>query len=150
MATFGAALFALAVVLFVLGPVLTGRQAVMVRTDEEVGDAEAWQTVALRALRDVEYDYHTGKLDAADYQRLKVELTVEAVDALRRAKAEVSPGEEVSEAEIASATAAIEALVRSGVTCSACAHLNPENSRFCAACGTALEAGDPVGEPHPA
>ena len=146
MAMFGAAMFAAAVVLFVVGPILTGKQARVTRTLSEFSDAEAWKLVTLRALRDVEYDYHTGKLDDHDYQTLKSELTAEAVQAIRRVEEGDVPTDARAgriagvEAEIM----AMRAVLRDAVHCTACAHANPAGSRFCATCGTALMAPDPV------
>ena len=90
-ATLGAAMFAAAVVLFVVGPLLTGREARVTRTAAEFTDAEAWKLVTLRALRDVEYDYHTGKLDSTDYEALKNELTAEAAEFVKLAEKAGSP-----------------------------------------------------------
>lgn len=146
MPTIGAAMFAAAVVLFVVGPILTGKQARVTRTLNEFSDAEAWKLVTLRALRDVEYDYHTGKLDDHDYQTLKNELTTEAVQALRRVEegdvpADVRAGNVANvEAEIM----AMRAVLRDAVHCTVCAHANPAGSRYCATCGAALSAPDPV------
>lgn len=139
-ATIGAVLFAIAVVLYVLAPLFSGREAALDPTDAEVADAHAWQTVALRALRDVEYDYHTGKLDAADYAALKSELTVEAVEALRRAEAAGEPGADTGQMD--DLMRRVHELVERGVLCSSCAHHNPAGSRFCASCGRSLESPD--------
>lgn len=139
MATVGAALFAVAVILYVVGPILTGKQARVRRNESEFTDAEAWKLVTLRALRDVEYDYHTGKLDEGDYVALRNELTAEAAQALRRAELGDAPadvrGSDAVEAEIL----ALRATLREVVPCAACAHSNPPGSRFCARCGVALQ-----------
>jgi len=117
-----------------------GRQAAMARTEDEPTDAQAWQLVALRALRDVEYDYHTGKLDGPDYEALKAELTAEAVQALRRAKEGegMGPGATVTEQDVQTEVLRLRDAVRRGIPCVACAHLNPPASRFCASCGALL------------
>ncbi|MDQ3556316.1 MAG: hypothetical protein M3409_06020, partial [Gemmatimonadota bacterium] len=46
-------------------------------------DAEARKRVALASLREVEYDWIAGKLDADDYQGLRAQLEREALAAVR-------------------------------------------------------------------
>lgn len=88
-------------------------------------DAEARKRVALASLREVEYDRIGGKLDEADYLRLKAQLEREALAALEAAAAahsgEQAPGEFT-------------------VTHS-CGFSNPPGSRFCAGCGSGLGGG---------
>ncbi len=139
-ATLGAALFAAAVVLYVVSPLVTGKQARVTRTALEFTDAEAWKLVTLRALRDVEYDYHTGKLDDQDYEELKTELTAEAAQALKRAQLDDAPAD-VRASRVAAVEAeilAMRAALRDVVSCSECNHSNPPGSHFCAACGVGL------------
>jgi cytochrome c-type biogenesis protein CcmI len=137
----GAALFATAVILFILQPLLTGRWAPMARDDDEMTDAEARRRVTLLALRDVEYDRVTGKLDDKDYQELRRELSAEALAALavereeRRAQSAAGDGDPLDlEARIRH----VRQGLRAGTTCRSCGHLNPQGSRFCSSCGSRL------------
>lgn len=166
-ATLGAALFASAVVLYVLHPILTGRAATMVDPEGLMTESEARKRVALNALRDVEYDYHTGKLDESDYADLRGELTLEAVRALEEGKSPAGaagtradsidaardPAAGMSTptgastpagpAEVDSLEEEVARLregLRSGDGCPRCGHLNPPASRYCARCGEALAA----------
>ncbi len=125
-----------AVVLFIVMPVAKGQHASLERKDHEVTESEARRRVTLLALRDVEYDYHTGKLDEADYLALRKELSAEALAALEAADADPEAPALDLEAEIAAVRAGLEA----GTTCASCGHRNPEGSRFCASCGQALPA----------
>lgn len=125
-----------AVVLFILLPVAKGQHASLEREDHEVTETEARRRVTLLALRDVEYDYHTGKLDEADYLALRKELSAEALAALEAAEADPDGPALDIEAEIAAVRAGLDA----GTTCGECGHRNPDGSRFCAACGRALPA----------
>jgi hypothetical protein len=109
----------------------------MHRDRDELTESEARRRVSLLALRDVEYDYHTGKLDDADYQSLRKELSAEALAALQAAKAEADDHRaDDIEAEIA----AVREGLHSGATCEDCGHRNPDGSRFCASCGRRLVA----------
>ena len=100
----GVTLVAAAVVLFMLQPVVNSIHASLERADDEMTETEARKRVALLALRDVEYDFLSGKkLDQRDYHSLKSELTAEALDALEADEASKAGGnidEKRLEAEI--------------------------------------------------
>jgi cytochrome c-type biogenesis protein CcmI len=135
MVLLGALLLVAAVVLFILQPVLRGQWASLVRDDDEMTEVEARRRVTLLALRDVEYEYHAGKLDEEDYRDLRRELSAEALEALDAARKESSgDSTDLLEAEIAEVRAGLKA----GTVCPACAHANPAGSRFCAGCGLRL------------
>lgn len=133
----GVALVTAAVVLFLLQPVVKGLHASLERTDDELTETEARKRVALLALRDVEYDFLSGKLDEADYRALKSELTAEALAALEADEA-ARQGRGASETELEAEIARIREGLRGGLRCPACDFANPAGSRFCSACGRAL------------
>jgi hypothetical protein len=135
MVLFGSVLLIAAVVLFILQPIVRGQWASLRRGDDEMTETQARRRVTLLALRDVEYDYHTGKLDEVDYQELRGELSTEALEALEAAAREAE-GDDAHdlEAEIAAVRHGLDA----GTTCGECGHRNPEGSRFCASCGRRL------------
>lgn len=143
--TIGAILFAGAVVLYVLYPLFSGVGAPLDRGWDEITDAEARKTAALRALRDVEYDYHTGKLDDTDYSQLRGQLTLEAVRALEEAEDVTSSVAAEGVDPIDQEVAALREGLRRGDGCGRCGHLNPTGSRYCARCGEALAASAQVG-----
>jgi cytochrome c-type biogenesis protein CcmI len=133
----GALLVTAAVVIYVLYPLITGAQAPMERMGEEPTEAEMRKTVALKALRDVEYEHAMGKLDEGDYESLKAELSSEALAALRAEEESTAAGG----ADGASLEAEIEAArsrLRSGPACASCGQANEAGSRFCAQCGQPL------------
>src|SRR6266487_4592520 len=81
---------------FVLRPIL--RPAVEAAGNEPAGDEGedpaddmSPQTVALRALKEIEFDRATGKLSDTDYEHLKAKYTEQALIALRGAGA-LPPG----------------------------------------------------------
>ncbi|MEX2294677.1 MAG: zinc-ribbon domain-containing protein [Gemmatimonadota bacterium] len=149
-----AVILAIAVVFFVLYPVVVGEWAPMNRDVDELTETQHRKRIALLALRDVEYDFHAGKLDESDYLRLKREISSEALQALDSEEAEwvaqagareaggaqpsgeaAAPmGSENVEAEIA----ALRASIREGMVCPHCGHPNSRGSRFCGDCGSAL------------
>jgi hypothetical protein len=137
----GVALVVAAVLLFIMQPVVKGLHASLEREDDELTETEARKRVALLALRDVEYDFLAGKLDQDDYRSLKSQLTTEALAALeadetaRGAGAAGADSDAAIEAEIAR----VRVGLRSGVLCPECSFTNEQGSRFCSACGQALE-----------
>lgn len=159
MIVFGAILVAAAVVLWVLHPIVTGTAAPFGREDEEPTEAESRKRVSLLALRDVEYDHATGKLDDEDYHALREELTAEAFVALE-ATAVAAPPEGVDidadelEREIAEYRRTLRAdAAGSGtrevpgarspeetdeVRCPACGSSSPAGSLYCGECGGRL------------
>lgn len=139
MAVLGALILVGAVVAFILQPVIQGKHASLVREDDEMSEAEARRRVTLLALRDVEYDYHTGKLDETDYKAMKRQFSAEALAAMKAM--EEDGAEEALEAEIA----AVRQGLATGTACETCGHLNPPGSRFCGACGSPLEAQETAG-----
>jgi cytochrome c-type biogenesis protein CcmI len=136
----GAVLLVAAVVLFILQPMLSGQRASMHRELDEPTEAEARRRVTLLALRDVEYDYATGKLDENDYRTLKRELSAEALTALERFDAETAAGPAAAPPEMEAEIARLRGGLQSGTTCSTCGSSNDPGSRFCAYCGSALSA----------
>src|SRR5436189_2354479 len=54
---------------------------------EDPADDMSPQTVALRALKEIEFDRATGKLSDTDYEQLKAKYTAEALAAMRGERA---------------------------------------------------------------
>lgn len=140
----GAVLLVGGVVLFVLYPIIQGQWASLHRSSEEGTEADARKRVSLLALRDVEMDFATGKLDEEDYRALRGELSHAALRAIQEVEVQqvvtglsgaASIGSDPLEAEIAAVRVGLE----EGRTCSACGHVNRDGSRFCASCGEPLE-----------
>ena len=123
----GALLVALLGAAWVIYPLVFGCWGLMGDVvPAEVVEREARKRVALAALKDVEYDRVSGKLDEADYRAVRSKLEMEALEALRAADGIGAPS-----AESASAPSAEDG--RHG-----CGYRNPTGSRFCAGCGKPL------------
>jgi len=136
-------------VFVILQPILRGQDAPLGSTGEEPSEAQFRKRVSLLQLRDAEYEYAMGKLGEEDYQALRKELSVEALEAIRAEEAETTalagddagPGDADLEAEIAE----VRARLGKGVFCSRCGHPNPPGSRFCGECGAPLLLPEPSG-----
>lgn len=135
MAIAGGLLLVAVVVFFLMQPMIQGESALMTRDFEETTEAESRRRVALIALRDAEYDYHTGKLDQNDYTVLKSQLAGEALSAIRAV-------EGVDDDQLEREVAMVRAGLKDGTACGSCGHRNPEGSRFCAGCGSPLAVGE--------
>jgi hypothetical protein len=141
----GLALAAVAV-FFVLRPIITpaapgGDSTAPELEGEDPEDDLSPRSVALRALKEIEFDRATGKLSDADYDALKAKYTAEALAALRDDTPAIPRPHAVAPpaARLACPTHGVrpEADAR---YCSACGRRLSPAALFCAKCGTALEA----------
>ena len=139
----GGVLLAAGVVLYVLEPLFSTRRAPLHDEDLDLHDeAAARRRVALTALRDLEYDRATGKVDGDDYELLRSELSREALRRLDADDAqdggnEMRPAEAASQ-ELEDEIAAIRRALRAGLGCEQCGRLNDHGAHFCAGCGGRL------------
>lgn len=119
----------LATALFLLLP-LRGRESALpaeAADDAPASSARREREHVYESIRDLDHDYETGKLDAADWENLRAELRGRAVALLaeeRRAEAAAPPG------------AAPEA---GPPACKSCGAAAGPDDRFCARCGHALD-----------
>ncbi len=99
------------------------------------------QTVALRALKEIEFDRATGKLSDSDYEQLKAKYTEEALAAMRgepRLTPGASPG--ITKARpVASCPEHGPRPEKDAQFCSECGKRLGSAPGYCARCGTALE-----------
>ena len=137
----GGVLLAAGVMVFILEPVFSGRSAPLYDGDDDYDEGAARRRVALTALRDLEYDRATGKLDDRDYGQLKTELSREALEHLGREDGENVPAPDGASRELEEEIAGLRRAIREGMECASCEHLNRLGARFCAKCGHALASG---------
>jgi len=114
---------------------------------EDPDDDLSPQTVALRALKEIEFDRATGKLSDADYDALKAKYTEAALVALRGA------GEQGAVSGPMQSAPAPRSLLPASVCptdgprpepdatfCSTCGRSLRTASAYCIRCGTSLQA----------
>lgn len=113
---------------------------------EDPEDDLSPQTVALRALKEIEFDRATGKLSDADYEQLKAKYTTEALAALRGEAGNVQ--RETGHVTAVATTFPVSrvpcpehgARPETGAQfCSDCGRRLGTAQGYCARCGTALE-----------
>lgn len=132
--------------LYLLEPVFSGRGAQVYTGEDDYDEGAARRRVALTALRDLEYDRMTGKLDGKDYELLKGELSR---DALRQLDPEPEgggsdPGVDRASRELEEEIAQLRDALREGLQCARCGHVNRRGARFCGHCGHALGSAPDV------
>ncbi len=137
---------ALGLVWYVMLPVLRpgAVRPAAVGGDDGADDVEdlSPRTVALRALKEIEFDRATGKLSDADYADLKQRYTAEALAALRDAPAAVSPSPGRAVAPPRAVCPDHGARPEDeAVFCSECGRRLAAAGAYCARCGATLEVG---------
>lgn len=132
-----AALVGVALLLVVLGPLIS-RELVPALVDDEPQDLEETpKGIALSALKEIEFDQATGKLSDEDYAMLKGKYTAQALEALRAE--DVGPGSGDLETVIAVRARAIREQGSSTSTCPHCGPRPEQDAIFCSTCGCALD-----------
>ena len=136
-----AALVGVALLLVVLGPLISREQVAAIVDDEPEELEETPKGIALSALKEIEFDQATGKLSDEDYAMLKGKYTAQALQALRVEDGLPVTGHATGiEAVIAARVVAIRA---EGVSGPACPHCGPRpelDAVFCSTCGAGLGA----------
>jgi hypothetical protein len=124
----GLALFAAALVY--VGRPFFEKPRKAAKTVDEAGQAQARESV-LSALRDLDFDYKTGKISEEDYQPLRAQLLAEAAQVIEKENKEQEQ---------------LEALIQSRrksqsqqVSCPSCGNKIVLGDTFCSSCGTKLE-----------
>ena len=143
-------LLAAGAIYFVLLPIL--RPPVETAGDAEPGDEGedpaddmSPQTVALRALKEIEFDRATGKLSDSDYEHLKGKYTAEALAAMRGEAGNVQreTGHVVAPTFPVSRFPCPEHGARQepgAIFCSECGRRLGNAPGYCSRCGTVLES----------
>lgn len=96
-------------------------------------DRNREKEMALLAIRELEFDYATGKISAEDYGPLRARYEARALEIMTQ-PAPAAPGADAPRDLDAEIEAAI-AQARGGTRCLACGDALPRDARFCPACG---------------
>lgn len=120
----------------------------MVDEGEDPDDDLSPRAVALRALKEIDFDRATGKLSDADYEALRAQYTVAALAALREGDAGKGTGEGSQRPHHPSPVPRLPSPVCAcgsrpdpdAVFCASCGRRLTASPGFCSRCGTGLEA----------
>ncbi|HLZ44936.1 MAG TPA: zinc ribbon domain-containing protein [Gemmatimonadales bacterium] len=113
---------------------------------EDPADDMSPQAVALRALKEIEFDRATGKLSDADYAQLKAKYTAAALAAMRGERMSVVRPTSAMAPEAPRTTHEARCPEhgpqpeKDAAFCSQCGRRLAVASGFCVRCGTALES----------
>lgn len=91
------------------------------------------------AIQDLDFDYHTGKVDRQDYSELRQQLEGEAIETLRELD-DIDPLaalDETLEQQITRLRAGFSSTSPSSDICSKCGTDYPQGAGFCTVCGEA-------------
>ena len=140
---------------YVVFPLFRTTKTPIPLSDDRLSGLMLRKETALNTIKELEFDYHTGKLNDEDYERLNQRLRRQAIGLLQRIEkiAPVASGldAELEEAiaehrQTSSATSANQNGVAENSTdqsayaivCPQCNHVLKPSDKFCAQCGTAL------------
>ena len=139
---------------YVLLPILrpdprapSGKVQAVVDEGDDPDDDWSPQTVALRALKEIEFDRATGKLADADYEALKAKYTAEALEAMRAEQGAGSREQVKGKAAPRSPRPAPSCPEhgprpeKDAIFCSDCGRRLGSAPAYCTRCGTELEQG---------
>ena len=144
-----AALVGAALLLIVLGPLIS-RDAIPAIVDDEPEDLEETpKGIALSALKEIEFDQATGKLSDEDYAMLKGKYTAQALQALRAEDGPIGPEAPAAVPAAARESYDLEAVIAArarairseGSASHVCPHCGPrpeQDALFCSSCGAGL------------
>ncbi len=121
-------ILALAVLAFVVAPLVTGVTRVPRRSPGTSGLAAA-PDLSIAALREIEFDRATGKLSDLDYATLRERYATQALAAMRAAarRAPAAPDDPVE--------SAVRAYRAAHPTCAKCGIRHESDARYCSNCG---------------
>ncbi|MEO6062374.1 MAG: zinc ribbon domain-containing protein [Thermoflexales bacterium] len=136
-----AALALLLVVSALIAQPLLGPRRPAVLPESERDRLERKRKRIVRAIREVDFDRGTGKLDAEDHSQLRTDLQAQGADALRALGAlQTTPGARDIDAEIEASVAALREKPDSSRHCAKCGGLVKLEDQFCPRCGARLPA----------
>jgi len=130
---------------FVVLPLFDPQPQLIIDEDGPLADLLQRKETLLLSIKELEFDYQTGKLSSEDYQRLDQRARHQAIALLRQIEKAI-PDSANLEAELEAAIRrqrkAVEAVApaESAPTCPRCATALRASDNFCPKCGLALTA----------
>lgn len=160
---FIASAFSFAILLFVLRPLLDRGPAPLFVEEDRLTDLLSRKDAALRAIKDLEFDRHVGKLEEVDFERFNHRLSQQAlglieqieqivpsgnqqddwieqeVAQLRKISDKVVPRAEKTQSVLSSVPTSAKAVATAKQRfCTECGQPAEAKHKFCANCGTLL------------
>ena len=152
---------AVAAIAYVIAPLR--KPSTMLRAqeeDDELADLIQRKDETMRSIKEVEFDYHTGKLSEDDYEQYDQRLRQQAIGLIRQIEKrspDIAELDTSLEAAIAARRRVSEPVATNGdvptpvcltllpdpavIFCHSCGAKAKPDDRFCAKCGTELRIG---------
>jgi|GEM_PF-978149 len=124
---------------FVMNPLVNEREKQPVKTTNLKKDEKGGQKDALEAIRDLDFDFETGKVTREDYETLRAQLVLEAAEYIQVKQQEDEKIEAMIRARLKQ--------VKSAVKCERCGGEIRPQDLFCPACGYAAQVQSESREP---
>ncbi len=142
-------LLAVAVVAFVGYPLLRNQLAPEedLELPEEAEELYHRKETTYSALKELEFDYKTGKLSEQDFHELESRFKasaleiLEAIDELEHPTAKGKAGRRAERDKVGAESRRRVSSFQSTDACGSCGAVNPSGARFCAVCGDPLTIG---------
>lgn len=122
-------MLAIGVVIFIGYPLMEGRRRTAGRGNHRAGELEARKEAIYAQIKDIDFDYATGKLSDEDYQELRTRYKQDAVSILK----EIDRVQHRSAGKRRKKKPAGKQRF-----CSTCGHPATVDEKFCTNCGTRL------------
>lgn len=117
---------------YVMNPLVNERKKQPVKATPLKKDEKGGQKDALEAIRDLDFDFQTGKVTQEDYESLRAQLVLEAAEYLQTKQQEDEKIEAMIRAHLQQ--------VKTTVVCEKCRGVICPQDRFCPACGIPVES----------
>jgi len=145
-----AALFAVALAIFVIFPLLSGETAGgSLPVDVTLlGDLKRRRLVVYDNLQDLEFEFKSGKIVREDYEGMRTNYIGEATALMAATQdaEQLKENDAVIEREVAARRAQRKLLPKIGYMCSACGYENPLPVKFCGECGARIATDSKKGQ----
>jgi len=137
-----AILIAVSMVVYVAFPLLSAESAgEVLPTDVTVAsDLKRRRLVLYDNLKDLEFEFQSGKIANSDYESLRANYLGEATTLMvaTREAEQLKQNDALIEREIAARRAQRKAVPKPHYTCKACGYENPVPVKFCGECGAPI------------
>ena len=126
-----------------LRPAAAAARAESARESVRLRELQHDKQLVLKAIREIEHDYHMRKIGEADYKEMSSRYRARAMRLIR----EIDAGDDFKgliEQELKTRLAALQAAA--AVTCPSCNTANEGDASFCKKCGGAMQAAATRGQ----
>lgn len=143
---------AVTAIAYVVTPLFQPSRPLRAEEDDQLADLVQRKDETLRSIKEVEFDYHTGKLSQEDYERYDQRLRQQAIGLIRQIEVRspdlaeldisleraIAAKRQVAEPVAANGNMPRQTAAETAIFCHECGAKVRADDKFCAKCGTAL------------